>query len=92
MYDDVTDKEQEEIWKRELTGNRSMPIGKMAKLAVYGFHTCEGHCFSREHCSEDSCECIRSVFPSPTHYELYLLLRTYVTTAQIIRTAQGGND
>ena len=93
MYDKDSDKEQETKWLDGDMSQRRMPIEKMANLVVCGFHGCgDDYCFSREYCSSTSCECIRAVFPSSTHYELYLKLRSYILTAELIAKLSGEND
>lgn len=92
MYDKDTDKEQEQLWLDGDQSNRKMTVEKMAQLATFGFYGCEHDCLSKKYCSHYSCECIRSVFPSLAHYNLYLKLRSYIVTAEMIVQVKGEND
>ena len=92
MYDKDSDKEQEQLWLEGNQADRNMPIEKMAQLAVAGFYGCDEDCLSKKHCTHYSCECIRSVFPSLAHYNLYLKLRSYVLTAEMIVKVKGDSD
>lgn len=76
------------------TSNRqdlSMPRETLVQLAIHGHHTCEEHevCLSRKHSGDDACRCIRTVFPTPLHYELYLELRMLVLEAKALSAVTG---
>ena len=65
------------IW-RDDTNNEPMELTTLAQLVKNGFTTCAGDCISRQ-LYQDGCSCIRSLFPTPTHYKLYQELRTQYT-------------
>ena len=76
------------------TSNRqdlSMPTETLVQLAIHGHHTCEEHevCLSRKHSGDNACRCIRTVFATPLHYELYLELRMLVLEAKALSAVTG---
>ena len=92
MYDKDIDKEKEQKWLDGAYSEMEMTIEKMAQLATFGFYGCDEECLSRKYCTHYSCECIRSVFPSLAHYNLYLKIRSYVLTAEMIVEIKGDTD
>ena len=74
MIDIQEDRRQAEEWENGLTDG-SLSIDQIAYLARMGVSTCDSYCGSREYVGENRCYCIRARFPSPAHFELYLLAR-----------------
>ena len=62
--------------------DETMPIEALAHIVREGFTLCEGDCVSRS-ASGDNCRCVRSVFPSPAHYQLYKELRKCYLRTQL---------
>ena len=83
MYDKTNDTREAERWKQGSNGE-TMSYERLADLAVHGFFTCEENCLSRKYCGDDACQCVRSIFPRPEFYELYVELRYLVLEAQAI--------
>ena len=71
MYYQDRDKESAERWLNINEEDVSIEIADLAYLICNGFERCEYHCESREICGDDACRCVRSIFPSPTAYEVY---------------------
>ena len=72
MHEDL---KQAEDWE-QVTNDIPMDLRHIASLAALGFEHCEDFCSSRHVCGEHRCVCIRDAFPTPAHYELYLLMRS----------------
>lgn len=71
-----------EYWERGQSGY-DITIADLVTLAVVGFERCDDKdCHSRRYSGEDRCKCIRSVFPHPVYYDLYLELRDIVLQAE----------
>ena len=64
-------------------------IDDFIEIICNGHGTCEGPCFSKDICGEEACACIRSVFPTPDHYETYKLARAFFIENLAIRTVAG---
>ena len=74
MIDIHEDQKQATAWLEN--GKGEMTNEALVLLASQGHMDCgEGYCGSREYCEDGMCCCIREVFPSFHHYELYLRLR-----------------
>ena len=71
--------EEDEIVKewQGVKPDRTMPIEDLFILVRDGFRRCEEHCVYRERYGENSCLCIRELFPSEEFYLLYLELREW---------------
>lgn len=79
-----TDNEREIALKwLERSEQTDTTIDAIVKLALHGLDTCNAYCNSHERLEFDACQCIRSVLPHPSHYELYKELRK-VTQSLII--------
>ena len=89
---DLTDFEHEEDEAKEwLRGNSTEGIGidDFVEIVCRGHSTCEGNCISRDICGEEACVCIRTVFPTPEHYETYKLARAFYIENLVIRSVAG---
>ena len=75
---DYEDVKAAELWERG-TSEEPLDLTHIADMAVIGVSQCEEHCSSRQVCGEDRCICIRDAFPTPEHYQLYLLMRRQYT-------------
>ena len=89
---EILEKRKRNDWleKRDVI---SMDTEKLVSIAIHG-HTCcptDEPCLSRSYSGDDACQCIRSVFATPEHYELYLCLRQIIFEAELIHTVQGEN-
>lgn len=77
--------EFDEIGKKKkwLEGNsvETLSFEEITLLAKQGLGRCEEQCFSRSVCGEDACECVRSTFPTPQHYEVYQDARSFFLNA-----------
>lgn len=71
--------------------NISMDIPKLVKIAVQGHVHCPENepCLSRSSSGNDACQCVRSIFATPEHYELYLCLRQVILEAELIHQVTG---
>lgn len=59
-----------------------MTVDEITTLAKRGLGRCpEDDCFSREVCGEDACRCVRTAFPTPQHYKVYLDARDFFQTS-----------
>lgn len=73
-YDQETEERAAEVWLNE--GSGEMDADAINLLAVTGFNDCgREFCLSRNYVGEDACACVRAIFPSRDHYQLYLCLR-----------------
>ena len=71
------EKELAKEWEAGDT-EEGMTVEQMADIVIRGFGNCgEEFCISREACSEDSCACIRDLFPTPQHFEVYKEARAF---------------
>ena len=70
---ELTEKEE---WQRGRF-EEWMSMDDLVGLAIHGLGRCENECFSRSSSVEDACACVRSVFPTPEHYETYLHARSF---------------
>ena len=74
MIDIREDQKQAKDWIEN--GKGEMSDEALVLLASQGHLDCgERYCCSREYCEDGMCYCIREVFPSFHHYDLYLRLR-----------------
>ena len=74
MIDIREDQKQAKDWIEN--GKGEMSDEALVLLASQGHLDCgERYCGSREYCEDGMCYCIREVFPSFHHYDLYLRLR-----------------
>jgi len=65
-----------ERWHLQSLEDAPMPIEDLEEIVMNGFYKCEGlGCLSAHVSGEDSCRCIRSVFPHPYYYQMYQELR-----------------
>jgi len=83
MLNPETEKRNVDYWERGDSGY-NITISDLVTLAVVGFEKCDDtDCHSRRYSGEDRCKCIRSIFPHPVYYDLYLELRDIVFQAEI---------
>jgi hypothetical protein len=73
FFKEFTEKEE---WERGLS-DEGMTLDELVGLASDGLGRCPDRCFSRSVCGDDACACVRSVFPTPEHYETYLKARCF---------------
>ena len=79
MIDINIDKKQSLRWLED-NQDGLMHKSELIALVITGIETCEGYCGSREVCGEDSCLCVRALFPTPSHFFLYQELRKVAQT------------
>ena len=70
----------------------TMDIGDIVRCAIQGHIKCdvEEPCLSRGHSGDYACKCIRSVFPSDEHYQLYEELRILVMAIELLEEVEQG--
>lgn len=68
---DKQDKDIAERWQLRNIDEVSMSEGELIDVLATGITQCESFCKSRYLCGDDSCRCIRSVFPHPAYYAEY---------------------
>ena len=73
IFDIEKEKQASRDWLNNTKGE--MSTDAIIYLAAHGISDCTDFCASREVSEDDACRCIRSVFPTPEHYHLYLNLR-----------------
>jgi len=74
IIDVKQDEREAKEW--ELGNTREgISLNELAEVATQGLTFCEAYCPSREYTGENRCKCIRERFPTPEHYELYLIAR-----------------
>ena len=73
IFDIEKEKQAARDWLNTTEGE--MTVDALIYLAAHGIDDCPDYCTSREVSDDDACRCIRSVFPSPEHYHMYLNLR-----------------
>ena len=87
MIDYQEDRDSWGAWKERDSG--IMSLDDLIELALRGHEQCEEYCPSRDSkkygCGEGGCFCIRAYFPSPTHYEAYLMLRGLVKELEALK-------
>ena len=74
IIDIKKDAKEAEEWENS-ESEESISMDEIVHMAKNGVSFCEDYCASREYTGENRCYCIRSRFPTPSHYELYLLAR-----------------
>lgn len=74
MFEDQKEKNLATEWDQG-DSKRVMTIEEISHLAIHGFGSCKQPCNSRNSVGSERCACIRQVFPTPKHYELYLEAR-----------------
>ncbi|OUW04289.1 MAG: hypothetical protein CBD16_02425 [Betaproteobacteria bacterium TMED156] len=52
-----------------------MSLDDLAQLVVNGMPDCEDCTLHQQYLGGEGCSCVRSIFPHPEHYHLYLKLR-----------------
>ena len=70
----------------------SMETERLVAIAVQGHECCpeNEYCLSRKYSGVTACMCIRSVFATPEHYELYLCLRQLLLETELLEITEGG--
>lgn len=74
--------QEKERWQRGVSED-GMSIEEITQLAKLGFGRCPEECFSRDISGDDACACVRSIFPTPQHYEVYLEARAFFLSALV---------
>ena len=82
------EREEAEAWLRG-ESTEELQIDDFVEIVCRGHGTCADSCLSRDVCGEEACLCIRSVFPTPEHYETYKLARAFFIENLVIRTTAG---
>lgn len=78
--DFFTEEQEAKEWEQGLS-DEQMNLEELIALAKRGFATCEEECLSRSICGEDACLCVRSIFPTPKHYNTYKVARIFFLDA-----------
>tara|TARA_B100001094_G_C18176828_1_gene798364 strand:- start:1839 stop:2153 length:315 start_codon:yes stop_codon:yes gene_type:complete len=73
MIDINKDKKLALEWLENQEGE--MDHETLVYLSINGLDECSGFCASKKYCAEGACHCLRQIFPTPNHYQLYLELR-----------------
>jgi len=73
MIDINRDKKLALQWLENQDGE--MDSETLVYLSIHGFEDCADFCASKTYCPEGACNCLRQIFPTPNHYQLYLELR-----------------
>lgn len=76
IFDYEEEKQSAELWMADITEG-TLSLEEIAVLAAKGITTCSSECVSRNIVGEDCCYCIRAIFPSNSHYQLFLKARNY---------------
>jgi len=71
---DKQDVDIAERWQLRNFDETTMTEDELIEVTATGFIQCEQFCKSRYLCGEDSCRCVRSVFPHPIYLEQYRIL------------------
>lgn len=69
----------------------SMEIERLVAIAIQGHEYCpeDEYCLSRNYSGVAACMCIRSIFATPEHYELYLCLRQLLLETELLENIEG---
>ena len=72
----------------------AMDTEVLVTIAIQGHTHCPETevCLSRSYSGDDACRCVRSVFATPEHYELYQCLRQIIFEAEMIHTVLGDKN
>lgn len=76
IFDYDKEKHSAQLWMADLT-DETLSLEEIAILAARGINTCSSECVSKNIVGEDCCFCIRQIFPSNSHYQLFLKARKY---------------
>ena len=77
MIEDINEQDDAvKVWTTSDPG-AAMPNQALIDLVTNGFRTCNDYCSSRERYGEESCLCVRELFPSLEHYGMYLEMREW---------------
>lgn len=69
--------------------DKEMSLDEFIEIIIEGFEQCEGFCESRHKYGCDRCECVRSTFATPRHYEAFIKLReNYLSMVDAAFTAR----
>ena len=74
--DEIDETQEVEQWMEGNTEG-SLTTEELLELVVRGHGVCEHYCCSRANYGQEKCTCVRSMFPTPKHYELYKQARAY---------------
>lgn len=72
--------QEKERWQRGVSED-GMSVEEITQIAKLGLGRCPEECFSRDISGDDACACVRSIFPTPQHYEVYLEARAFFLSA-----------
>ena len=67
-----------------------MNTSDLVALVKNGFDQCEGACDSRDVVGEQDCYCVRSLFPHPDVYSLYIELRKLKVISEVLSALFSG--
>ena len=73
---DLDESKAVQVWEEGNT-DQTLNTAELLDLIVRGHGVCGDFCHSRRNYGQERCTCVRSVFPTPGHYELYKNARNY---------------
>lgn len=71
------DEKRRMIEWQQCSSEEYMTLENIVAISERGIERCQEDCLSRQICGEDACACVRSIFPTPQHYELYREARDF---------------
>ena len=74
VMDWLREEEIKQAWLNR-HNDQEMNLDTFAQIVKQGFNLCG--CIEEDLCDKGACSCVRSVFPTPSHYELYKYLREH---------------
>ena len=80
MIEFFEEEQAKKLWE-QAQSQEPMSLEQMVHLAKHGLGRCEERCLSVSQCGDDACLCVRTIFPTPEHYEIYKLARAFFLTA-----------
>ena len=72
-FDEIAERDE---WLRGRS-DEDLTTEELLLLIKNGIVRCSEDCLSMQACGEDSCRCVRSLFPSPDYYEVYKAAREF---------------
>ena len=72
-FDEIAERDE---WLRG-GSDEGLTSQELLLIIKMGLRRCSGDCLSRQACGDDSCRCVRSLFPSPDYYEVYEAARKF---------------
>ena len=81
---EVREKESYQEWID--SEHSTMSIEDLVRIAIQGFGSCpeDDVCLSRSLSGVNACRCVRSVFPSDDHYQLYEQIRALILAIELL--------